>query len=134
MLRFEILGAREGELRARREGLYWHVEAWCSRDWEKPVRLLAHTPAGAVRLGVPQPQGERLCLHTTLSDRCCHLTPDTLVVTDQSAERLYPFTPEQPFAYIDAFSILRVVQRGGALYWAAPENWSPEDVTTAQEA
>lgn len=134
MLRFEIIGAREGKLTAVREGLYWRVEAWCSRDWEQPVRLLARTAAGQVRLGVPQPQGERLVLRTMLSDRSCHFTPQTRIVTDCCAERLYPFTPDRPFAYIDAFSIMRVVQRGGGLYWAAPESWSHEDLTTAPEA
>lgn len=134
MLQFAILGVREGTLRAVREGLYWRVEAWCSRDWAQPVRLLARTPTGEISLGVPQPQGERLWLRTSISDRCCHFTPQMEIVTDQSAERLYPFEPEKPFAHIAAFSVMRVVRRGEALYWAAPADWVPEEaVTTARE-
>ena len=55
MHEYPIEGVQNGTLRAEKDGLYWKIDASCTRDWDHPIRLLAETDGVRVRLGVPQP-------------------------------------------------------------------------------
>lgn len=56
MHEYPIEGVQNGTLRAEKDGLYWKIDASCTRDWDHPIRLLAETDGVRVSLGVPQPQ------------------------------------------------------------------------------
>ena len=60
MYEYPIEGVQDGTLRAEKDGLYWKIDASCTRDWDHPIRLLAETDGVRVNLGVPQPEGEKL--------------------------------------------------------------------------
>ena len=62
MHEYPIEGVQNGTLRAEKDGLYWKIDASCTRDWDHPIRLLAETDGVRVSLGVPQPEGEKLRL------------------------------------------------------------------------
>ena len=59
MHEYPIEGVQDGTLRAEKDGLYWKIDASCTRDWDHPIRLLAETDGVRVNLGVPQPEGEK---------------------------------------------------------------------------
>ena len=131
MLSYPIKGVRDGTLQAKRDGLYWEICAECSCDWTFPIRLLAETDGVRVTLGVPMPEAGRLRLQTRLSDRSCHFTEQTCILTDQytqppaQPEPLEPFEPEQPFEHISDFSVMHVVEQDGKAYWKPQENTAP---------
>lgn len=118
MHEYPIEGVQDGTLRAEKDGLYWKIDASCTRDWDHPIRLLAETDGVRVSLGVPQPEGEKLRLQCRLSARSCPLSDSTRVRTDQQPEQtLLPFEPEKPFDHISDFSVLQVVEQDGKPYW-----------------
>ena len=122
MHEYPIEGVQDGTLRAEKDGLYWKIDASCTRDWDHPIRLLAETDGVRVSLGVPQPEGEKLRLQCRLSARSCPLSDSTRVCTDQQPEQtLLPFEPEKPFDHISDFSVLQVVEQDGKPYWAQPQ-------------
>ena len=41
MHEYPIEGVQNGTLRAEKDGLYWKIDASCTRDWDHPIRLLA---------------------------------------------------------------------------------------------
>ena len=43
MHEYPIEGVQDGTLRAEKDGLYWKIDASCTRDWDHPIRLLAET-------------------------------------------------------------------------------------------
>lgn len=121
MHEYPIEGVQDGTLRAEKDGLYWKIDASCTRDWDHPIRLLAETDGVRVSLGVPQPEGEKLRLQCRLSARSCPLSDSTRVRTDQQPEQtLLPFEPEKPFDHISDFSVLQVVEQDGKPYWTQP--------------
>lgn len=120
MLSYPIVGAREGTLRAERDGLYWSILAQCSRDWPHPIRLLACSGPVQTVLGVPQPEDGQLCLRARLSDRRVHFTPEMRVMTDQPPQCLEPFDPSCPFSRIAEFCVLDFIVRDGRPYWVLP--------------
>lgn len=122
MHEYPIEGVQNGTLRAEKDGLYWKIDASCTRDWDHPIRLLAETDGVRVSLGVPQPEGEKLRLQCRLSARSCPLSDGTRVRTDQQPEQtLLPFEPEKPFDHISDFSVLQVVEQDGKPYWTRPQ-------------
>ena len=58
MHEYPIEGVQNGTLRAEKDGLYWKIDASCTRDWDHPIRLLAETDGVRVNLGVPQPAAQ----------------------------------------------------------------------------
>ena len=127
MHEYPIEGVQAGTLRAERDGLYWEIDASCPRDWDHPIRLLAETDGVRVKLGVPQPEGERLRLRCRLSARSCPLSDSTRILTDQQPEQtMLPFEPEKPFERISDFSVLQVVEKDGKPYWTQPPETSGE--------
>ena len=82
MHEYPIEGVQDGTLRAEKDGLYWKIDASCTRDWDHPIRLLAETDGVRVNLGVPQPEGKKLRLQCRLSARSCPLSDGTRVRTD----------------------------------------------------
>ena len=48
MHEYPIEGMQDGTLRAEKDGLYWKIDASCTRDWDHPIRLLAETGRVAV--------------------------------------------------------------------------------------
>ena len=108
MHEYPIEGVQNGTLRAEKDGLYWKIDASCTRDWDHPIRLLAETDGVRVNLGVPQPEGEKLRLQCRLTDQ-------------QPEQTLLPFEPEKPFDHISDFSVLQVVEQDGKPYWTQPQ-------------
>ena len=43
MHEYPIEGVQDGTLRAEKDGLYWKIDASCTRDWDHPIRLLAES-------------------------------------------------------------------------------------------
>ncbi len=131
-MEYEIHSVTSGRLRAVRDGLYWALDATCSRDWDHPIRLVAETANGRVTLGVPFPEGDALHLTARISDRQCPFAADTRITTDQEpepepepepgqpAQTLLPFEPEKPFDRIAEFPTMHVVEQDGKVYWQTP--------------
>lgn len=122
MHEYPIEGVQNGTLRAEKDGLYWKIDASCTRDWDHPIRLLAETDGVRVNLGVPAARKGRSCGCSAGSPPAAapvrrHPRPHRSAAGADAAA----FEPEKPFDHISDFSVLQVVEQDGKPYWTQPQ-------------
>ena len=108
-MRFE-LEQGTGECRVGADGLYWVIDAVCTRSGPDAPRLYCDGRS----LGPFWPEDGKWRLQTRVSNRALPITPQSVFTL--SPPDLVPYDPSQPLPMIDRFTELVPVMWNGKMY------------------